>query len=363
MKFRSVYRFLSVMGALPFSLITFSSITLAQSTGGDLYSPEIVVVSPEKGDRTTKQGLITFEGIVLSYKLRLADVAVYVNDTVTFRTKPESQFSFRYPFRVEVKLQPGPNVVTIVARNEKSQSKFSSGRIVYEPSSASEKPKLTVLAIGVSGNSDADVDAFVKTISQHNKCSLANLEMKALKGAEATRRGILTGLSWLNKQSQSETDVKILYIRGAITQDSSGDYYLLSSGQSLDTEPELDGVELNLLWQRASSTPGPLVVLLDVHFVGYTSSAWLERAIRPTGNAMVFLNPKLWKSSDPASSPFTLALLEGLGKADVSRDGLVDVQELQMWLKKRPEFANSKQPIVFGYYYGSRKPAALTCTK
>src|SRR6185369_16498469 len=142
----SVYRCLIVMGALPVCLIVFSSLTLAQSTSGNLYSPEIVVVSPEKGDRTTRQGLIAFEGLVLSYKLPLADVVVYVNDTVTFKKKLEPP-SYRYPFRVEVKLQPGQNVVTIVARNEKSQSKFTSGRIVYEPKSSSEKPKVAVLAI------------------------------------------------------------------------------------------------------------------------------------------------------------------------------------------------------------------------
>ena len=363
MKIRSVYRLLMAMSVLPFCLITLSS-TSAQSTNNDFYAPEIVVVSPEKGDRKTKQGLITFEGLVLSYKLPIAEVVFYVNDTVTFKKKPEPQFHYRYPFRFDAKLQHGQNVVTIVARTEKAESKFSSGRIVYQPSSALEKPKLTVLAIGVSDNSDADVDAFVKTITQHNNCSFADLGMKTLKGSEASRYGILSGLSWLHKQSQSESDVKILYIRGIITQDGSGNYYLLSSDQPLDTDPELDGIELNLLWQRASSAPGPLVVLLDVRFVGNSSGAWLERAIRPVGNVTVFINPNLWKSSDPAgNSLFASALLEGLEKADASRDGLVDIQELQMWLKKRPELANSKQPMVFGYYYGSRKPAALTCTK
>jgi Caspase domain len=344
-----------------------------QSISRDLNSPEIVIVSPGTSDLTTRQGTLIFKGIVLSYKLPLIEVMFLVNGNVVETKKPDAQSLYRYQFEIPIKLTPGPNRATIVARNEKGQSKLESGTIVFDDA-AGIKPRLVVLSIGLSIYADPSLDlpfpeldatAFARKMAAQADCAFRETQVNVLVGKEATRSAILRGLDWLNKTASSPEDVRVVFISGRAGRDDSGTYYLLSSEHSLEGDFDASDIRDDLLWNRLNEVSGSVLVFMDRTLAGFVgASPAMQRRMSPPPNITAIINPFGFKPQFGGHTSnhgaFTFTLLEGLSK-NASQDRVVDIEELFKWMQAQlPVVTKSKQqPTFFGE--PNRKPAAVFC--
>jgi len=370
---------LSLLVTTSNSLSSVSASRSSQSANKDLYSPEIVLVKPAKGGFTTNLNTLVFEGIVLSYKLPLTEIAFYQNNALLLKKKPEAGIALRFPFSVPVKLQPGANLIRIEARNDRGLSKLAVDSITYDSGSGSNsaKPNLIVLALGIASYRDPslnlstaefDVDEFAKRMSAGGACLFQTPKVKVVKGAETTRRDVLAGLAWLSKEAQSDADVKVIFIRGWTTRDSAGNAFLLTRDHGSDSELEINDVSFELIWRRLKSTRGRSVLLVDTNTpisAGFSATPWTE-GLQPVANVSAVI-----KTSRPATgestkhSVFTVALLEALSpKADSSSNRVIDADELSTWLRKRiPELTKARLAPTIIKAATVLKPVEFYCAK
>lgn len=346
----------------------------AQSTSRDLFSPEIVIVSPGTSDLTTREGTIIFKGIVLSYKLPLIEVVFLLNGNVVDRKKPESQSALRYQFETKpLSLAPGRNRLSIIARNEKGQSRLDSGTILFDNSAIETKPRLVVLSLGLSTYADSslnlpfpdlDAAAFARQITAQADCVFSETKATVLVGRDATRNAILRGIDWLNKTASSPGDVRVVFISGRAAKDDSGSYYLLSSEHYSEGDLDSSDIRDDTLWKRLSADSGPVLVFMDRLLARFATYYGPPIAMSPPANITAIINPATAKpqfgSHTSNHGAFTFTLLEGLSKK-ASPDRIVDIEELFRWMQTRlPEITKSKQQPEF-FREPGRKPDNVFC--
>jgi hypothetical protein len=321
----------------------------------DISLPDITFLEPAKSPTRTDHEGFRLRALVRS-PIPLVGLSVTLNGATVHKVNFDGSFleRSRYVLDVIIPLQLGTNSIAIVASNEKTSSKPDRREVVYEPGSQSA-PNLRVLAIGVSklrslrmGNrsASADAQAFARVMTQTQQGRLfASVETKILLDEEATREAILTGLKWLNASSESENDVRLLFLSGSLATDyiENAAYFLTSQFQP-KTDFALENVRLNTFWQILESGRGNTVIFANVDWVEGGGRYSLEKFSR-FGEEGDFHN--YFASADGQSvvdpswkhSAFTTALLEGLeGKADiVTQDGIIDTHELQSWIRLRVE--------------------------
>jgi uncharacterized caspase-like protein len=288
---------------------------------------------------------------VLSYKLPITEITVLLNGVVVAKQKPAA---LKYALDFSVNLNPGGNILTIIAANAKASSKLDTPEIKYEVSQTSAMPNLAVLAVGVSDYehgalrfAESDAREFAEKINQQQGCLFQTIKTQVLLGKDASREGILQALNWLNKAAPLSSDVRMLYISGSTAKDSEGSFYFLSQEHSEDFE--LYDIKLDLLFYKLAEVRNPAILFLDSSYSGPSygrAGSPQQMGLSQQGisegpdNVVAFIG----STGDSASiesaswrhSAFTTALLEALsGKADRSEDRYVDVRELQRWLEQR----------------------------
>jgi Caspase domain len=166
--------------------------------------------------------------------------------------------------------------ITIVARAGERQSEAANLRLAWKPltavpspKAAAPKPKLYVLAIGISRYKDAELrlhyaakdagDVAAAWAAQQGGI-YREVETRILRNEQATREAVLDGLDWIEQQTTAR-DVALVLLAGHGENDGDGAYYYLP----YDVDPDrlrrtavLD-IEirrtLRMLWARHCSFP------------------------------------------------------------------------------------------------------------
>jgi hypothetical protein len=255
--------------------------------------------------------------------------------------------------------------IQLFAENKNGVSTPASVRVVWSgasPTSAQQemyKPKLYVLAVGVakyanpSFNLDLpakDAHDFANVLLKQKGGLYADVQVRVLTDADATKDNVLDGLDWLQHQVTAH-DVGMMFLAGHGMNDNNGRYYFMP--YNADPEKLLrTGVPQSDIRDTLSSLAGKAVFFVDTCHSGNALGTAKTRGLNDDVNAfvsdltsaendvVVFTASTGRQSSleDPAwgNGAFTKAVVEGIsGSADFQKSGQITLKGLDFYVSGR----------------------------
>jgi uncharacterized caspase-like protein len=274
---------------------------------------------------------------------------------------------------IKVNIPPSNSTITLLAQSEYGYSPEANLYLKYQaaapPREFVAKPKLYVLAVGISQYQKADykldyahqdADAFTAAIRQQQgeEGLYEKVVIKSFINAQAVKDSLLDGLEWIQQQT-TQKDVAMIFFAGHGVNDNNGIFYMLPVGADVS---RLRSTCLNFeeLKQTVSNIVGKVVVFIDACHSGNVmgnrgrrgggdiNSIVNELSSTPNG-AVTFTSSmgKEYSLEDAAwgHGAFTKALLEGLsGKASVPGQRKITVKSLDAYVSERvKELTKGKQ--------------------
>lgn len=257
--------------------------------------------------------------------------------------------------------------VSVIAENRFGVSQAATVQLRWTGAKVSAqtvdlRPKLYILAIGVGAYSHPEVNKlkysakdandFVAVMKQQKAKLYADVQVKLLTDATATKDNILDGLEWLQKQTTSR-DVAMLFFAGHGIDDNSGTLYLLPVTADPNALRRTCIMKAEIQ-ETVANAAGKIVVFIDACHSGNVmkENSTTRRNITPNINALInelisaengavtfssssgrqySLEDKTWNNG-----VFTKALVEGLSGKAVSNDqGRISVKSLDAYIAER----------------------------
>lgn len=197
--------------------------------------PDVTILSPKDGVK------VSTNNVTIRYKIDkktnedITDVRVLVDG------RPAGERALK-PKRkagtgeVNVSIPSSDCTVTIIAENRFSSSNPAAVRIKWEGEAGYViKPKLYVLAIGVSNYKDKslqleyaakDARDFTNVLKKQKNKFYRDVQVKLLDDKKATKGDILDGLDWILHET-TQKDVAMVFFAGHGVDDEYGNYYYL----------------------------------------------------------------------------------------------------------------------------------------
>jgi len=272
--------------------------------------------------------------------------------------------------QVSVPLPERDCEVAIIAENKNAASVPATVRLRWrgaKPAVAGTdtftiKPKLYILAVGVSKYDDPDnrltypaKDArdFVAALLVQKGGLYRDVEIKLLTDADATKDNILDGLDWVQKQTTSK-DVAVVFLSGHGLNDTNGIYYYLP----VNFTPERiksRGLPFSDIKTTLEAIAGKALFFVDTCHSGNVLGAGagtkargslpditgLVNELSSAENGVVVFASSTGKQVSLENETwnngaFTKALVEGLtGKADYNGKGRITINMLDLYLSER----------------------------
>lgn len=259
--------------------------------------------------------------------------------------------------------------IAIIAENKYSASEPAIVRLKWVGETKKEefiiKPKLYVLAIGVSRYADKNLtlgfaakDAmdFASAILKQKTGIYRDVVVKTITDERATKDNVLDGLEWLQKETTSK-DVAMLFIAGHGVNDPSGIYYFLPV--NVNTEKlKRTGVPFSDIKNTVVSLAGKTIMFIDTCHSGNIMGARrgvaditgiVNELSSAENGAVVFAsstgNQYSLENAKWGNGAFTKALIEGIGgKADYLGKGKITINMLSLYISERvKELTGGKQ--------------------
>lgn len=348
----------------------------------DIQPPEIIVLSPKvtRGLAIVRKKETQVIGLA---KDESAIVTVLVN-SVEAELKP---FQGGVNFKASVLLRLKESELVVTAIDQYGNIATKTLMVRSEPSEmvlatkpAGAKPNLWVLAIGVSGYKDSnlnlkyadnDASSIAKMLKNQEGRLFGEVHYKLLLNEHATRENILEGMGKFLGMA-SYDDLVIIFIAGHGVKDKqTGSYYFVT----YDARPD-NLMTRGLLWstfdeaqKRLSTNVSKIMLWLDTCHAGAMKVAMrgaeageeLSQALKSAEGTFILAASKPGEESEESHrfrlkgkaqghGAFTYALLEGLqdNKADMDNDNSISVSELSSYVAKRvPRITNGKQHPYF----------------
>jgi WD40 repeat protein len=278
-----------------------------------------------------------------------------------------------------VRLDPGRHRLAVVAESDVSNGRSEDVEVIYDVPRA-DPPRLYALLVGVADYEEESLrlryaadDAQLLEQVLRDKATRAfagGAEVRRLVDRQATKEGFYDGLQWL-RDSIKPQDVGIVFFSGHGHRDDDGIFYMLPA-EVKRRSIAATGLDGALFKRKLAGIKGKLVVMLDAcHSGAAEKDAGGERPLRPitddfvrdmaredsgvvmmcssTGREVSIEDPGLGHGF------FTQALVDGLsGQADLNKDGLVYLTELDDYLFERVKaLSHDRQHAV------TAKPASV----
>jgi WD40 repeat protein len=267
--------------------------------------------------------------------------------------------------------------IQLFAENKNGVSTPASLRVVLSGTTPAPaqgdmyKPKLYVLTIGVakyanpSFNLDLpakDAHDFANVLLRQKGELYADVQVRLLTDADATKDNVLDGLEWLQHQVTAR-DVGMMFLAGHGMNDNTGKYYFMPYNADPDKLLRT-GVPQTDIRDTLSSLAGKAVFFVDTCHSGNALGTAKTRGVDNDVNAfvselasaengvVVFTASTGRQSSleDPAwgNGAFTKAVVEGLGgKADFQKSGRITLKGLDFYVAERvKELTGGRQSPV-----------------
>ena len=255
--------------------------------------------------------------------------------------------------------------LSLIAETKYSISAPSTVKLYWRGDAFVIKPKLYILAIGVSKYKDKDLqlrfaskDAtdFVEIMKLQKGLLFEDVIVKLLVDEQATKDNILDGLDWLERQTTSK-DVAILFLAGHGLNDRANNFYFLPVDVDIE-HLKRTGVAFSDIKNTVSAISGKSIVFVDACHSGNVfggkravvdMTSIVNELTSAESGVVVFASStgKQFSFEDPAwgNGAFTKALIEGLkGKADLLGKGKITINMLQAYISERvKELTKGKQ--------------------
>lgn len=347
--------------------------------------PVVAILSPESGTAvssatvTLRYSVRTPSGQAVTRVKALVDGRPALGDRDLRLVAADTSTASGATRDITVPIPPRNCVVSLVAENESGASEPSSVPLVWAgtpPSpQAAAKPRLFVLAVGISTYKDTDLSLVYpekdarsfSSILQGQKGQLyGDVQERVLLNGDATRDKIRAGLAWLGEQTTAR-DVAVIFLAGHGANDPSGRYLFVPSDFDRD-HYDTTGVPFSDIKNVVESLPGKTLLFVDSCHSGNVlgsrqaggssrMAARLcpaprarSRGVDVTGainelssaenGAVVFAasTGNQVALEDPAwgHGAFTKALLEAFaGKADYTHRGRITVNMIDLYVSDR----------------------------
>lgn len=377
-KFRSVYYRPDVIAKVLETLDDKEAVRLANEEAGrkqqevsinQMLPPVVTILSPNDGKEIDNSTL------TIKYIIKNPSGEPVTNIKVLLDGRPVShERGLKIAGKedaaneVMVSIPEKDTEVSIIAENRYAASDPATIKLKWKGEKNDEfviKPKLYVLAIGVSGYEDKnltlsfaskDAKDFTNAMLSQKGKLYRDVEVKLLTDEHATKDEILDGLDWLQRQTTSK-DVGIIFLAGHGINDSTGIYYFLPANVNID-KLKRTGVVFSDIKNTVASIPGKVLVFVDTCHSGNIMGAKrgtaditgvINELTSAENGAVVFASAtgRQYSYEDPAwgNGAFTKALVEGLsGKADYMGKGKITINMLDLYLSERvKELTKGKQ--------------------
>jgi WD40 repeat protein len=254
--------------------------------------------------------------------------------------------------------------ISVIAENRYAASEPATVRLRWKGTVAIKeefqiKPKLYVLAVGVSQYQDAELrlglaakdalDFSTAWTAQKGKL-YSGVEAKVLADAQATKGNILDGLEWLQRQV-TQKDIAVLFLAGHGINDSNGVFYFLPVDADLE-RLKRTGISQSDITSTVTMIAGKVLVFIDACHSGnlmgkakrrglvVSSGAVVNELASAENGAVVFSSStgRQYSQEKPewGNGAFTKGLVEGLfGKADYRSTGRITVNMLDLYVSER----------------------------
>lgn len=234
---------------------------------------------------------------------------------------------------------------------------------VRRPGAPVLKPKLYVLAVGISGYQDerlslqyAQKDAveLVRALSLQKGLLYRDVETRLLTNQLASKANILDAFQWLARQSTGR-DVAMLFLAGhGINDPSTGRYYFLPHDADLGAMMR-SMVSQDDILTTLRATPGKVLLFLDTCHSGNVIGPWAARGhadiaafareLSASQNGVVVFAASTASGSSieyRGNGFFTRALIEAIRGAAAYVEGRpTTVNMLDLYLSERVKFLSS----------------------
>nr|VFJ59607.1 MAG: WD40-like Beta Propeller Repeat [Candidatus Kentron sp. DK] len=227
--------------------------------------------------------------------------------------------------------------------------------LALAPKASVIRPRLYLLAIGVSGYDDENIrlrfaakDArdFAHALEQQRGRGLyQEVVVKLL--ADADRGEVLDGLDWLRREV-TEKDVGVLFLAGHGANDDDGDYYFLPRDAGT-RRLRRSAVAYFEVKKTLKNLAGKALVFIDTCHSGNVMggrrgvadiNVIINDLAAAENGVVVFASSSgrqfSYEDPDWGNGAFTKALVEGIGgKANYMKDGRITINQLDLYLSER----------------------------
>jgi len=274
--------------------------------------------------------------------------------------------------RWTVEVPPGGHRLTVQASNAVSKAVSDPVEVVTAKTenSAAASGSLYVLAVGINDYPDKrlkldcaapDAQSLRQAFLTNSSKLFRGVEVKLLLNGQATRANILDGLHWLAGKAKLG-DVVVVFYAGHGDCKIEDQFYLVPVDANLRNLSGT-GISGEALKRALADLPSTTMLVLDACYAGSfdgkkrktrglpeQSDALLRDLTYDAGLVVMCGASKEQEAAEEDGHGFfTQALVEGLaGKADVDNDGLIEVDELDVYVTRRVRklSAGDQQPTI-----------------
>jgi WD40 repeat protein len=252
--------------------------------------------------------------------------------------------------------------VSVIAENRHAASEPATIRLRWTGAAANDefeiKPKLYVLAVGVSVYQDPDLrlnlaakDAldFGAAWNEQRGRLYSGVEVKTLTDAQASKGNILDGLEWLQRQVTAK-DIAVLFFAGHGINDPTGAFYFLPVDTDLD-KLKRTGISQADITSTVAGIAGKVLVFMDACHSGNLMGKLKRRGVvvvrsvinelaSAENGAVVFSSATgrqyALENVEWGNGAFTKGVVEGIrGKADYKSTGRITLNMLDLYVSER----------------------------
>ena len=237
----ALIKYLIPSGSMPLALAMatkFDKALVLTNNVADVIPPEVTLLSPDvEKHETVDQATVTVKASAKgTAKQPITAMRLLVDGRPFQGSEGIKRFDNPQPTAEtswEVPVLPGPHSFAVIAESPVSKGITKAG--VVTRAGDPPKPNLYVLAVGVSAYPPpntlrycaTDALLLAKTFQSKSKGLFADIEIRTLTDAQATKKGIREGLDWL-KSKMTAKDVGIVSFSGHGSRDDlTGKFYLV----------------------------------------------------------------------------------------------------------------------------------------
>ena len=324
--------------------------------------PKVTILTPVDGMKTQRDFVdISVRAEDLSHTISRIDISINGKILHSRGIKAKEEMDTTKEFAniafvtTQIPLLQGENIIEAWCINQIGV-RSPKGRVTVYCKANLSKPKLWILAIGITDYKEAtldlryaksDAEAIAKKFINQKGKLYSEVSVKMLLDKEATRENILESEREFLSQASAQ-DVVIIFLAGHAQVDDRSDYYFLTY-DATNSQPYLRGLgKSQLISMVQEHVPSQKCLLfLDTCFAGSistttnyrASNSIVEELRRSTGVYVLSASTSRENALEREGwnhGAFTFALLESLdGKGDSNGDGLLTVFELFNYLDKR----------------------------